>query len=140
MAQHDPQEGAARKAALLQSLASPIGEEPAPTDTLHGFTMQALSGADLVRAKAFARNRALSGKPEQRQEAFELGQMAGYLAYGVTEPRMSGEEWLHHLERPGTAAKVTALVARIKELSGIEDDEVVIAKKVLEQMQFGTGS
>ena len=135
------EQAAAKKQAFLAGLASPADEaEPALTVEVNGATVQALSGADHLRVKAFMRAHMMKAKPDGREEAMALGELAGYLAFGVIEPKLRAEEWLFQAERPGTAAKLEQIVGEIKRISGIEDIEVVLAKKVFAQMQGDTGS
>lgn len=110
--------------------------DPVPVE---GALVQAIGDAGYCKVRALRDGEAIKHKGEERMAAYTLAERAAYLAVGVVDPAMPFQEWLHVLNTADTG-KVEAIIDTIKRLSGIEDLEVALAKKALEQMQMPTES
>lgn len=117
------------KDALLASL----GE--ARTDVVRGVRVRALSAADYQRLQAERIQAVQQAKAPDRELAYGLADLLGWLVGGVVEPKLTKAEWAHFAEQAGSAGVIGEIIERIKELSGARDVEVELAKKVSEELQ-----
>lgn len=122
------QEGAVNaKAAFLANITN-----PAETREVEGCTVQAIGDEGYSRVRALRDSEAGKYKGEDRLAVYNAAERAAFLSVGVVEPAMGFPEWQHHLKR-ANSGKIDAILEVIKELSGIEDLEVMLAKKLLGQ-------
>ncbi len=128
-------EAAESKAAFLANIRI---ERDEPIE-VEGAKVQALGDAGYCRVKALRDNEAMKHKGDERLTAYSQAERAAYLTVGVVEPAMPFPEWMHILKTANTG-KIETIIETIKRISGIEDIEVALAKKALEQIQSPTAS
>ena len=122
--------GAAADAAAF--LASLKVEEAEPVE-VEGALVKPIGDAGYSRVRALRDTEAMKHKGDERMAVYATAERAAYLSVGVVQPQLPFRQWLHVLETANTA-KIDAIIGTIKGLSGIDDGELVLAKKALEQM------
>ena len=111
--------------------------EPRPTEVVDGLRLRGLTRAEYQRMSA----ERVEGALEKGERGIADAQMRSDIAWlmaGVVEPQLTRAEWMQVLAGSGPndglpAGQVDAWVSKIKELSGIEDMEVALTKKLLAQ-------
>ncbi len=106
---------------------------------VEGAKVQAIGDTGYCTVRALRDAEAMKHRGEERMAAYAVAERAAYLSVGVVDPALPFAEWLHVLKTADTG-KVENIIETIKRLSGIEDIEVALAKKALEQMQAHTES
>ena len=133
-AEAKPEEEVLGQGELVAHLRS--GREPV---IVEGCRVQGLSGADYQRFQARQGTMAWQGGTGDRAGEIMVSEAAAWLAFGVLEPKMDYERWLFELEE-ADGGKIGRIVAKIKELSGVGQVELELAKKVYGQILADTQS
>lgn len=118
--------------------------QPRPTEVLDGLRLRGLTAAEYHRMNA----ERVEGALEKGERGIADAQMRSDIAWlmaGVVEPKLARAEWMQVLAGSGPgdglpAGQVEAWVTKIKELSGHEDMEVALTKKLLAQNLDGLRS
>jgi len=107
-----------------------VGKE---TRMVEGAEIHALTDETYLRVRALRDKAASEAKPDDRMSAYQLAERAAMLHYGVRTPALPFAQWKYELRQANTG-KITRIIDAIKELSGIEDAEAQLAKKLLGRM------
>jgi len=109
--------------------------EPRETRVVDGLKLRGLSGEEYQALQAMRVSGAQEAvaKGQDTQGAFRLAETIAWLLLGVVEPKLAETEW-KNLMADVPAGRIEDWVSAIRELTGIEEMEVQLAKKALGRM------
>ena len=108
---------------------------PRETRVVDGLKLRGLSGEEYQALQAMRVSGAQEAvaKGGDTQRAFRTAETIAWLLLGVVEPKLSETEW-KNLMADVPAGRIENWLAAIRELTGIEEMEVQLAKKALGRM------
>jgi hypothetical protein len=108
---------------------------PREISVVDGLKLRGLSGSEYEMLKVMRITGAQSARAKgvDTQQAFQSAETLAWLQLGVIEPVLTETEW-RNLLGTVSAGRIDNWVTAIRELSGIEEMEVQLAKKALGRM------
>lgn len=112
-----------------------IAEGPL-TEVINGFKVRGLTDEEHQKLWALRAEMGSKAPEGRKEEAFFQAEAIGLLEFGVIEPKLSRQEWVQ-LSKSAPTNLLEPVREAIKRISGLDREEVEIAKKVLEEMRIG---